>query len=455
MGTEVPGQHGRELKRSIGLIQATAMVVGTIIGASIFVQPSEVTRWVPSTDAVFWTWAICGCLTFFGSLVCAELASAFPQTGGVYVFLKEAYSPAVAFLWGWAMFWSVHSGIIAAIGVVFARYVGFFVPLGDLETRATAIGGVLLLSAVNYLGVKHGSALQTALSLGKVLAILVIIILAFVLVPMNPNPAWHSGTAAVTHSIPLTNFVQAMVPGLFAFGGWHMVTYAAGETFNPQKTIPRALMIGTLVVTACYVSLNAAYLHVLPLETVIASRRVAADAAETLVGKGGAAAISGLVIFSAFGALSGIILAGPRVYLSMARDGLLFRWFGAIHPRFQTPHRAILLQALWSSVLVATGTYRALFTRVIYTEWIFFGLMAIALFLLRRRPGYCPSYRTWGYPVVPVLFIIASALIVLNQVISAPLESSFGLAVVGLGLPVYYVWLRRGHQEGEPADVHH
>src|SRR5215831_4134859 len=431
------------------------MVVGTIIGASIFVQPSEITRWVPSINDVFWTWAICGLLTFFGSLVCAELASAFPQTGGVYVFLKEAYSPAVAFLWGWAMFWSVHSGIIAAIGVVFARYVGFFVPLGDLETRATAIGGVLLLSAVNYLGVKHGSTLQTALSLGKVLAILVIIILAFVLVPTNPNPALHSGTAAVTHSIPLTNFVQAMVAGLFAFGGWHMVTYAAGETSYPQKTIPRALIIGTVVVTACYVSLNAAYLHVLPLETVIASKRVAADAAETLVGKGGAAAISGLVIFSAFGALSGIILAGPRVYFSMARDGLAFDWIGAVHPKFQTPHRAIVLQAIWSSVLVATGTYRALFARVIYTEWIFFGLMAIGLFLLRRRPGYRPSYRTWGYPVIPVLFIIASAIIVLNQVVSAPVESSFGLVVVGLGLPIYYVWLRKGQQEGEPADVHH
>src|SRR5262249_21225874 len=275
------------------------MVVGTIIGASIFVQPSEMTSRAPSSAGVLCMWAICGLLTFFGSLVCAELASAFPRTGGVYVFLKEAYSPAVAFLWGWAMFWSVHSGIIAAIGVVFARYVGFFVPLGDLETRATAIGGVLLLSAVNYLGVKHGSTLQTAFSLGKILAILIIITLAFVLVPQSPTPALHHGTAALTDSIPSTNLVQALVAALFAFGGWHMVTYAAGETSNPQKTIPRALMIGTLLVVACYVSLNAAYLHVLPLETVITSRRVAADAAETLVGKGGAAAISGLVIFSA------------------------------------------------------------------------------------------------------------------------------------------------------------
>src|SRR5215472_6624247 len=205
---------GSEPRRSIGLVQATAMVVGTIIGASIFIQPSEMTRLVPSTAGVLLMWAVCGLLTFFGSLVCAELASALPEMGGVYIFLKEAYSPAVAFLWGWAMFWSAHSGIIAAIGVVFARYVGFFVPLGDLEIRETAVGGVLLLSAVNYLGVKHGSALQTALSLGKVLAILVIIILAFVLEPTNPNPALHTATAAVAHRIPLTNIVQAMVAGL-------------------------------------------------------------------------------------------------------------------------------------------------------------------------------------------------------------------------------------------------
>jgi APA family basic amino acid/polyamine antiporter len=455
LGTEAPSHDGYELKRSIGLIQATAMVVGTIIGASIFVQPSEITRWVPSTGGVFWTWAICGILTFFGSLVCAEFASAFPQTGGVYVFLKEAYSPPVAFLWGWAMFWSVHSGIIAAIGVVFARYLGFFVPFGDLGIRGTAIGGILLLSAVNYVGVKHGSVLQTALTLGKVLAILVIITLAFVLVPPSSNPSLHHAAAVVSDSIPLTNFAQALVAGLFAFGGWHMITYAAGETFNPHKTIPRALMIGTVVVTACYLSLNAAYLHVLPLETVITSKRVAADAAEALIGKGGAAAISALVIFSAFGALSGIILAGPRVYFSMARDGLVFRWIGAIHPRFQTPHRAIVLQALWSSALVATGTYRALFTRVIYTEWIFFGLLAIGLILLRRRPGYNPSYRTWGYPVIPVLFVISAALIVLNQVASAPLENSFGLLLVGLGLPVYYFWFRKPYQKGEPANVHH
>ena len=228
-----------------------------------------------------------------------------------------------------------------------------------------------------------------------------------------------------------------------------MVTYNADETIDPQTTIPRALMVGTLIVTASYIALNAVYMYILPLETVASSTRVAADAADSLIGFGGGAFMSGLVVFSTFGALSGIILAGPRVYYAMARDGLLFRWVGAIHPRYRTPHRAILLQALWSSTLVMTGTYRALFTRVIYTEWIFFGLLAIGLMRLRRRPGIERSYSVWGYPIVPVVFALASFVIVGNQVVSDVAESAFGLALVLIGLPVYYLWARK--REGRTA----
>ena len=431
-----------ELKRSLGLSQATAMVVGTIIGASIFVQASEITRLVPSTRGVFLVWAVAGVLTFFGALACAELASAFPQTGGVYTFLKETYSPGIGFLWGWAMFWSMHSGIIAAIAMVFARYVGYFVPLNDLSLRLVAIGAILLLSGINYVGVKHASALQTLFTLGKVLAIVAIILL---IVAWGLPPATNTN-APVAGQTPLTSFAQAVAAGLFAFGGWHMVTYTAEETRNPERTIPVALMIGALTVTACYIALNAAYLHVLPLEQVKTSTRVAADAAEAVVGVRGGAAISALVIFSTFGAVAGIILTGPRVYFAMARDGLLFSWAAAVHPRFQTPHRAIVLQAIWSSVLVATGTYRAIFTRVIYTEWIFFGLMVLGLFLLRRRANYRPSYRTWGYPILPALFVLASFFIVVNQILSDPRESSIGLGIVALGLPAYYLWVRNRRQ---------
>jgi APA family basic amino acid/polyamine antiporter len=430
-----------QLYRAIGLPQATAMVVGTIIGASIFVQPSEITGQVNSVKGVILVWLISGLLTFFGALVCAEMASIFTQSGGVYVYLKEAFYPSVGFLWGWAMFWSVHSGIIAAIAVIFSRYVSYFFPMNDAMIRVVSIAIIILLSAINYLGVKQGSTLQTLFTLGKIIAIVFIIVAGFVLGSRVPE---HFATGTIAPSdFSLSNFFLALVAGLFAFGGWHMVTYNSEETKNPRKTIPRALMLGTLIVTLCYIALNAVYMYILPLDSVESSSRIAADAADTLVGFGGGAFMSALVIFSTFGALSGIILCGPRVYYAMARDGMLFRWVGDIHLHYRTPHKAIILQAAWSSVLVATGTYRALFTRVIYTEWIFFGLMAIGLFVLRKKPGIVRGYRVWGYPVVPALFIIASYAIVVNQILSDPKESLFGLSLVLIGLPVYHLWSKK------------
>jgi len=412
------------------------MVVGIIIGASIFVQPSEITRHVPAVGGLLLVWLLSGILTFFGALVCAELASAFPKTGGVYIFLKETYSPSLGFLWGWAMFWSMHSGIVAAIAVVVARYVGFFIPLNDAGIRIVAIGAILIFSAINVIGVRQGSAVQTFFTVAKVAAIVVLLTMVVMFAP-------HATTAAAQPapaSPALHDFILAMVAGLFAYGGWHMVTYAAEETREPQKTIPRALVIGIAIVTLCYLGLNAAYVSVLPLDQVIHSQRIAADVATAIAGPRGAAAVSIVVIISAIGALGGVILAGPRVYFAMARDGLLFRWIGVPHPRFQTPHIAIILQAVWASVLVATGSYRSLFTRVVYTEWIFFALMAAGLFILRRRPNYAPTYRTWGYPIVPIVFIVSSAVIVANQLAVDPKESAIGLLLVLAGLPVYYFW---------------
>jgi APA family basic amino acid/polyamine antiporter len=424
------------LRQAIGLTRATAMVIGTIIGASIFVQPSLVSGAVPSVTGMLLVWAVAGVLTLIGALVTAELASAFPGTGGVYVFLRESYSPAVAFLWCWAMFWSMHTGIVAAIATVCARYVAFFVPLGDVGVKVVAIAAILILSAVNYIGVRHGTTVQTAFTIIKVAAV-VLIAIAGVVASGSVPPAAAQTTASVVPS--LRAFVTATVAGLFAFGGWHMVTYTGDETVDARRTIPRALLIGTLAVTASYIAVNGAYLAVLSPAAVASSNRVAADFADRVLGSGGAAAMSALVVLSTLGAMTGIILTGPRVYLAAAHDGLLFRWIGEIHPRFGTPHHAIALQAVWASVLVATGTYRALFTRVVYTEWIFFGLMAAGLFILRRRAGYSPAYRAWGYPVLPVIFIVATAIIVFNQLAADPIESATGLLIVLAGLPIYYL----------------
>lgn len=438
-----------ELRRAMRLPHATALVVGTIIGASIFVQPSEVTTQVHSVQAVLLVWLLSGALTLIGSLVCAELASTFTRTGGVYVYLSEAFHPALGFVWGWAMLLTMHSGIIAAIATVFARYVGFFVPLGTAGGRVVAIGVILVLSVVNYLGVQHGARLQTLFTAGKVLAVLLIVFIGFLL---GGRVEQHFVGSATAQGETLGGFLRAMVAGLFTYGGWHMVTYSSEETVDPAKTIPRALITGTLAVTAAYMAMNAVYLYVLPLDKVASSTRVAADLADVLLGSGGAAVMSGIVIFSTFGGLTGIILTGPRVYYAMAQDKLLFSWLGEVHPRYGTPHRAIILQAVWSSLLVATGTFRALFTRVVYTEWLFFGLLAIGMILLRRRADLTRRYSMRGVPFLPIIFVVSSFAIVINTLRAEPRDASIGLSLVLLGLPIYFLWTRgRARRESNPV----
>jgi APA family basic amino acid/polyamine antiporter len=406
----------------MGLVRTTALVVGIIIGASIFVQPSEVSRHVSTIPAMFAVWSAAGIMSICGALVSASLARLYPKTGGVYVYLRETIAPSAGFLWGWAMFWSAHSGIVAAIGMVFARYTAVLIPLTDLQMKMVAIGVILLISTINYFGVRAGSAVQTTFTIAKLAAILAI--LAAVITVRSPQIPPHA-TATLPHG--LREFLLAISAGLFTFGGWHMVTYAAGETRNPERTIPRALFIGMIIVTAAYLSLNAAYLHVLPLDTVLNSQHVAADAAAVLAGSNGAKLVAILVLISAFGGLSGTVLAGPRVYYAIANDGFAWKAMAAAHPKFQTPHIAIVAQAAWVCVLVATGTYRVLFTRVVYTEFLFFGLMTIGLLLVQKRLS-----------IAPIIFLLGCALVVGNQLAADWKESAIGLLIVGAGIPVYY-----------------
>jgi basic amino acid/polyamine antiporter, APA family len=428
-----------ELRRSMGLTAATAMVVGIIVGAFIFVQPSEMMRLVPSGRGVILAWLTSGLLTLCAALVCAELSWLFPETGGVYVFLKRIYSPALAFLWGWGMFWVMHAGILAAIAVVLARYAGYFFGLTDSGIRWLAMAAILFVSFIQYLGVKPGSAVQVTLTAAKLGAIALMCALLFLL----GATAHHAVPAATGQPILLRSFGLAVAAGLFAFGGWHMSTYSAGETLNPERTIPRALIFGVLIVTACYTLLNAAYLYVMPLSDVAISTRVAADAMSRVLGPLGGKAITVVIIISALGALNGIALAGPRVYYAMAQDGLGFRWMAALHPKRQTPYLAIAAQAVWACVLAATNSYRALFTRVIYTEWLFFALLAAGIFVLHRRGRYTPRFLAFAYPALPAISLLTSAAIAGNQIWAAPRDSFFGLGLLLSGLPVYFFWAYR------------
>jgi APA family basic amino acid/polyamine antiporter len=445
-------QQAPPLRRAIGLLRATSLVAGTILGASVFVQPAEISRLVPAPSAMLAVWGISGLLTLCGALVSAELASAFPRTGGVYVFLSESFSPLLGFLWGWAMFWVVHSGIIAATCVIAARFAGSFVELSEAGERGVAVAAVLLLSVVNYLGVRPGSSLQTALTAAKLGAVLILLAAAFAHSPPAHPAAGGSLPAAAVESGGLRAFGLAVVAGLFTFGGWHVVTYTAGETREPQRTIPRALLLGTAVVTGCYVALNAAYLRVLPPERMAASTRVAAEVAEAMAGPRAAAAVSALVMISALGVASGMVLAGPRVYMAMAQDGLFPRWLAAVHPERLTPHRAIAAQAVWTSLLVVTATYSELFRRVIYTEWIFFALMAAGVMRLRGKASYAPAYRLRAAGVLVGVFVLASAAIVLNEFLDAPANRALGILLLAAGIPVGRFFVHREEHKPHARD---
>jgi APA family basic amino acid/polyamine antiporter len=430
------------LDRSLGIGRTTAMVVGTIIGASIFVQPSIVTSQVPGTTGVFVVWLLAGALTLAGALVCAELASAFPRSGGVYDFLRSAWGPGAGFLWGWAMFWSVHTGIAAAIAMVFARYFAQLVPLADTGQRVVAAAAILALSAVNYRGVRPASGIQAGLTAAKVVAVVALVAVLFAFGPLD-GPAQRMPDMVRARDLNIHSVLLALVAGLFAFGGWHMVAYAAEETQRPERTLPAALVAGTVIVTICYLALNAAYIHVLGADRVAASQAVATEAANQVLGRGGATVTALIVMISTLGALAGVVLTGPRLYWAMARDGLLPAGLAGVHPRLHTPHRAVVLQAVWATVLVATGSYRALFTRVVYTEWLFFGAMALGMMVLRRRPGYTPHFRAPGGWLLPATFCAATLLIVVNQIVSEPVASAVGLGVVLAGLPIHLAWQRR------------
>jgi basic amino acid/polyamine antiporter, APA family len=323
--------------------------------------------------------------------------------------------------------------------VVLARYAGYFFGLTDTGIRVLAIAAILFVSFIQYLGVKPGSAVQVTLTAAKLGAIALMCALLFWL----GATAHHAVPDSTGQPVLLRSFGLAVAAGLFAFGGWHMSTYSAGETLNPERTIPRALIFGVLIVTACYTLLNAAYLYVMPLSAVATSTRVAADAMSRVLGPLGGKAITVVIIISALGALNGIALAGPRVYYAMAQDGLAFRWMAALHPKRQTPYLAIAAQAVWACVLAATNSYRALFTRVIYTEWLFFALLAAGIFVLHRRGRYTPRFLAFAYPALPAISLLTSAAIAVNQIWAAPRDSFFGLGLLLSGLPVYFFWAHR------------
>jgi basic amino acid/polyamine antiporter, APA family len=432
-----------QLVRALGWWQATAIVMGIMIGTGIFLVPAEITRSMGSKDAALSVWAVTGLLSLFGALSFAELAAMMPQAGGQYVYLREAYGPLTGFLCGWSFFIAAQTGGIAVLAVGSAEYANEFLPLTPWEQKAFAAAAIAVFTAINYVGVREGGAVQSILTGLKVGAIAAFILLGYALV--RGLPGGPTTLAAPTGHRFVASFGVAMVGAFWAYEGWNCCTFAAGEVQRPERNVPLALILGTTAVIAIYLALNLVYYHVLPMDQVARSTRVGADAAVRVFGHTGSYLVSLVIIISTLGSLNGSILAAPRVYYAMATDGLFFRWCARIHPRFHTPHVALLVQGAWAIVMVAAGTYEQLFTYVIFAAFVFYALTALAVVVLRRkRPDAPRPYRVYGYPFVPMIFVLGSAWFLVNTLVEEPVEAGCGAVMLGVGVLVYAFWKRRG-----------
>ncbi|MDE2923508.1 MAG: amino acid permease [Acidobacteriota bacterium] len=437
----------------MGALDGAAIVVSNVIGGGIFIVPAVVAQLAPSPAAMLGVWLVGGALALAGALAYAELAALRPQAGGEYVYLREAYGPLLGFLAGWTSFVAGFSGAIAASAVGMAGIMGrfvpaaadttpiFSVPLGFVSLTlspqsAVALAAIVGMSVVHSLGLGPGRVVNNLLAGAKVAVLVVVIALGFSL-----------GRGSATHyaeggPIALASWTFALIPVLFSYAGWNAAAYVSEEIRNPEKNVPKALLMGTGIVVVIYLALNMVYVYAMPLaEFPDQALRIGDVAVERLFGPGAAGAWAAASIVMIAAAISAMVLAGPRVYYAMARDGLFFPAAGRVHPRFRTPVVAIAAQAVWSSVLVLTGTFDQLVEYTGFGVVLFAGIAVFAVFVLRRRrPLEHRPFRAWGYPLAPLFFVVASLLIVVNALRESPATSGAGLLIIGLGVPFYFLW---------------
>jgi APA family basic amino acid/polyamine antiporter len=427
-----------ELVRRLSLGDSIAIVVGIMIGGGIFLVPNLVARSLPSMPLIMSVWILAGVISFFGALACAELGAAFPSTGGQYVFLREAYGPAAAFLCGWSLFTVARSAQVAWMSVVFSIYASYLVPFGPLVSKLLSLAVLSVFAWVNYRGVKLGAIVQNSFTLAKTVGVLIIVAAALLQAPH----AEHYARAGIS-SISLSSFGVALIACLLGYDGWVQLSFVAGEIRNPKRNMVRALTFGTLTVTAIYLLANFAYMQVLSVSEIAASEHVGADAAARTLGAAGGTVVSLIILLSIVGTLNGCFMTIPRVYFAQAADGLFFRSFARMHPRFGTPGFAIWAQGAWSAVLLLTGSYESLIDYALFGIWVFYGLMVVAVIVLRRtRPDLPRPYRMWGYPVTTLLFLAITLWFLGNLLVTRPGPAFAGLGLMLTGVPAYIVWQR-------------
>jgi len=456
--------HMHEPPRTLGLPTAVSMVVGTVIGSGIFLVTSQMMRAVGSTPMVLGVWVFGGILTLFGALSYAELSAAMPRSGADYVYLNTAYGPLWGFIYGWTFTWVGKPGSVAALASGAYRYLAEFFPglnqivfsvalpigpgggpLDIHEGQLLGSGLIILFSGVNMLGTRIGGGLQVV-GTGLKVALIAGIILGGLASAHGRVANFGSALPAFSgsdHAGGITGFFVALVASLWAYDGWTTASMIGSDIKNPQKNLPRALIWGTVAVIGIYVTANLAYLYVLSAPEVAASQRVAADMMRRVAGSFGAAIVSVAAIVSMLAALNGVIISGSRIPFAMAQDGYFFAWVGRIS-RFQTPAASLALQAVFSVLLLASGRFEDIIKMVIFTEWILYGMTTASVLVLRKtHPEMHRPYRVWGYPLVPIVFVLVSVALLYATLLESPRESGMGLGLIALGLPFYYYWKRR------------
>jgi len=451
-----------EFRREMGLLDSAFLVVGSVVGTGIFMTTGFIIGFVKSPFLVMAVWALGGLISLTGALSFAELAAMFPRAGGQFVYLKEGYGDWCGFLYGWTFFWVIECGSIAALAVGFAEYFGYFFP--SISNQAlvfqkevfglpyslsvgqfVAVGTILILTGINYFGLKSGLLVQNASVVLRVASIGVIVVLGWLVGRKagldNYEHFFRSGG-----SFKVGSFGLALLAVLWTYDGWYSVNCTAEEVRKPEKTIPLSLLLGTGGVVLIYLLVNSVYLAALPLEKMSGVARIGELAATSLFGPRAAGFVAAAITISAFGCLAATILYGPRVYFAMAESGLFFRSMAVINPRFRVPGRAIIWQGVWASLLCLSGTYQTLYEYVVFALVLFFAATGAAVIVLRiKKPGLPRAYRAWGYPVVPLIFILINLGVFGNSLYSQPRESLFGLLIILAGIPAFLYWKKKSY----------
>lgn len=428
------------LRRTLGFTDLVMLTLGTVIGSGIFLVPGVVLRQTESWVGVaLLVWVVGGVLSFLGALTYAELGAMHPDAGGLYSYIRDAFGPLLAFLYGWASFFVIASGSVATLAVAFSTYLGQILPITPVVAKLISVAVIIVITVVNVRGTRGSATVENWTTSAKVGALF---LLSLALIAMghgwrNPGPLWP---ATFTPSV-LTGAGTAMIGVLWAYEGWQYVTFSAGETKDPQRVFPRAIAVATFALIVLYVVANAGYIAALGPAAAARSDHVAADASRTVLGSASGVLLSALVLVSIFSAANGLMMTAPRLYYSMARDGVFFARLAKVSERFGTPAAAIALLAVWSAVLAISGTFEQLLTYVVFAGWIFYGLGALSIFASRRQhPDAVRPFRTPGYPITPILFVASAAALVLNTLREQPQRALIGLGAVVIGTPAFYLW---------------